>query len=246
MATGTADAVPDGSSEGGVSTAVILPALDEAEAVTEVVAAFAAQVDRVVLCDNGSSDDTVALATAAGAEVVHVPRRGYGSAVLAGIEHLRSDPVEVVVFADCDGTIDAAETALLVAPIAADTADLTLGWRTDIARGALPLRNRVARWMARFTFLVLHGLWIHDLGPFRAVRWTTLEAMALRHPTYGLPVETVGRARRVKGRVVEVRTRYLNRTGGESKVGARPLQAAQVALVMVWTAVRVRFGRRVR
>lgn len=223
--------------------AVILPALNEEGSVQDVVQGFARHGARVVVVDNGSTDATAARARDAGATVVHEPRRGYGAACLAGLRALESDPPEVVVFADCDGTIDPADLPALVAPIEHDEADLVLGNRTDIDPGALPGKNQVARVVARLTFRTLYGLKIHDLGPFRAVRWSTTRALHLRHPTYGLPVETVARAARVKARIVEVDTRYLNRSAGQSKVGANPFQAAWVGLVMLWVPLRIRLAR---
>ena len=64
---------------------VFIPALDEEQAIGSVVQDVPGDlVEEIIVADNGSTDDTVARATAAGARVVHEPRRGYGAACLAG------------------------------------------------------------------------------------------------------------------------------------------------------------------
>lgn len=228
--------------------AVVLPALNEEGSVQQVVQGFTEQGARVVVADNGSEDQTANRARAAGATVVTEPRRGYGAACLAGIQALRDNPPDIVVFADCDGTIDARDLAALVAPIVRGKADLALGRRTDVAPGAFPLKNRLAKHAAAATFLLLNGIRIRDLGPFRALRWSTLVAINLQDDSYGLPVETVAKAARARARIVEVDVAYLNRTAGESKVGTHLAQAIKVGFEMAWVPVRIRFagGRRTK
>ena len=79
---------------------VIIPAFDEEAAIGRVVAEIPALVSRVVVVDNGSRDRTAEVARAAGAFVVHEPRRGYGQACLAGIAAVPE--ADVVAFLDGD------------------------------------------------------------------------------------------------------------------------------------------------
>ncbi len=81
--------------------AVVIPALDEEESLPLVLRDLP-PVWKVVVCDNGSRDRTADVARAGGAVVVDAPRRGYGSAVLAGIAHLRADPPDILVILDAD------------------------------------------------------------------------------------------------------------------------------------------------
>jgi glycosyltransferase involved in cell wall biosynthesis len=95
---------------------VILPARDEAATVGNVVAALrACGFTRIRVVDNGSRDATAALAAAAGAEVIHEPRPGYGQACWRGYQDL--DPaVEWLLFCDADGSDDPADLDRLLAP----------------------------------------------------------------------------------------------------------------------------------
>ena len=66
------------------TTVAIVPALDEEQNIVAVVEGLSAQIERVIVVDNGSRDRTGEVARTAGALVVCEPRRGYGAACLAG------------------------------------------------------------------------------------------------------------------------------------------------------------------
>ena len=92
----------------GRTVVLIIPALNEEEALPPVIRAVdRTLVDRVIVGDNGSTDGTAAAAREAGAEVVFEPRRGYGSACLAA---LRTAPdADLIAFMDGDGSDDPAD-----------------------------------------------------------------------------------------------------------------------------------------
>src|SRR5687767_9681696 len=120
-----------------MQVAVVIPALNEAESLPHVLGDLPGGV-RVVVVDNGSTDGTAAIARANGAEVVHAPRRGYGTAVQAGINHLRGNPPDVLVILDADGADPADRLMELVAPITEGRADLVASDRSHTAEpGAL-------------------------------------------------------------------------------------------------------------
>src|SRR5688500_17052720 len=93
-----------GSVQSALRVAAVIPALNEAPSIGQVVrglreqAAF--ELDRIIVVDNGSTDDTAAIAEAAGAVVVGDPRRGYGFACRAGV--LAATDADVVVLLDGD------------------------------------------------------------------------------------------------------------------------------------------------
>jgi glycosyltransferase involved in cell wall biosynthesis len=124
---------------------VVIPCLNEAENIEECVSrakrvmADAGLAGEVIVADNASDDGSPELATRAGALVVHEPRRGYGSAYLAGFAAARG---EYVVMADADLTYDWDEIPHFVAKLD-EGADLVMGDRMDnIHPGAMPWLHR--------------------------------------------------------------------------------------------------------
>lgn len=197
----------------------IIPALNEEIAIPHVIRSVPRTViSRVIVVDNGSTDNTATAARNAGAEVVVEHKRGYGNACRAGVQ--AAVDADVLVFLDGDGSFDPAETEQLIAPITAGAADLVLGSRElggVPASALLPhqrLGNRLVAWLVRR----LYGIAVTDIGPFRAIRRTTLDLLAMSEPTYGWPIEMVVKAVRQRARIVEVPVSYRQRLGGESKV----------------------------
>lgn len=196
---------------------VVIPALNEEAALPAVLAEIPSWVDAVVVGDNGSTDQTARVAYEAGATVAAAPRRGYGSACLAALAALPS--VDIVVFLDADGSDDPAEMPLLVDPIATGQVDLMIGSRTrgGAEAGALTIPQRFGNALA-CTLLRIWGARFSDLGPFRAIRATTLAGLRMRDPDFGWTVEMQLRAAQRKVRSREVAVRCRRRAAGRSKV----------------------------
>lgn len=192
--------------------AVVIPALNEEKSLPLVLAALP-KVDDVVVVDNGSTDRTAEVARAGGARVVSEPRRGYGSACLAGIAALR-DP-EIVVFVDADFSDHPDELPGLVAPIVEGRADMVIGSRAigNREKGALLPQARFGNMLACFLMRVLYGHRYTDLGPFRAIRFESLKTIGMRDRNFGWTVEMQIRALRHGLRVTEVPVSYRKRVG---------------------------------
>ena len=105
--------------------AVVLPVLDEREALPWVLERMPAGYEPIVV-DNGSTDGSGALAASLGAQVVLEPRPGFGAACFAGLSAARAD---VVCFMDCDASFDPRDLPAVADPVAAGEADLVLGTR---------------------------------------------------------------------------------------------------------------------
>ncbi len=206
----------------GCTIAVLIPALNEAGAIREVISTIPSWVDRVVVADNGSTDETASIAGAAGASVVSEPRRGYGAACLAGLRHLAGEGgglPHIIVFLDGDRSDSPDEMAQLVDPIAAGEGDLVLGSRVLGAAepGSLTLPQRLGNRLATILLQRLWGLACTDLGPFRAIRREALAKLAMDDLDFGWTVQMQVRAAKLGLGVREVPVNYRNRIG-KSKI----------------------------
>ncbi len=196
---------------------VVIPAFNEEPSLPLVLGAIpSGLVRRVVVVDNNSTDATGAVARAAGAVVVEESRPGYGSACLRGLAWLRThQPPEVVVFLDADYSDHPEEMDSLIEPIAAGSADLVIGSRVlgERERGALLPQARMGNWVACTLIRLLYGHAYTDLGPFRAIRWSALEQLAMRDPDFGWTAEMQVKALRHGLVTGEVPVRYRRRIG---------------------------------
>jgi len=203
----------------GDSVALVIPALDEEDSLPGLLARVPRDlVDLVVVADNGSRDRTAEVARAAGAEVVVEPRRGYGSACIAGIR--AADGAELLVFMDGDGSDDPREIESILGTMADRGVDLVVGSRVlgGAERGAL---TPVQRFGNGLTCLLVRLFWrvrYTDLGPFRAIRREALERLSMADPDFGWTIEMQVKAAQRGLRVTEVPVSCRVRQGGVSKV----------------------------
>ncbi len=193
---------------------VILPVLDEAEAIPRVLASMPDGY-RPIVVDNGSRDGSGALALSLGAVVVQEPRRGFGAACHAG---LLAATAEIVCVMDCDGSFDARELEPLVALLARGEAELALGWRRP-APGAWPLHARAANRVLLALLRARAGIKLRDLGPMRAARRQPLLDLGVRDRAFGYPLEMVMRAAWADWRISELPVSYSPRTGTSKVTG---------------------------
>ena len=225
-------------------TTVLIPALNEEQALPAVLEAL--PVDRlhsVVVADNGSTDDTATIALSAGAVVVREPRRGYGAACLAGIRHLSAlaTPPAAIVFLDADHPENASRLPIVLEPLARG-ADLVLGVRVAPG-GGTGNRRAHARWGNRVVLVTARLLFGHpfeDLPPFRAIRMSALERLAMDDRDWGWTLQMQLRAVRHGLVIAEVDAPNLPRSAGRSKISGRLGMSVRVGAKMFYTLARER------
>ena len=192
---------------------VVLPVLDEAEAIPAVLGVMPSGFEAIVV-DNGSRDGSAQVASTHGARVVHEPHKGFGAACFTGLGAART---EIVCFMDCDGSLDPAQLPLVAAPVVQGELDLCLGARVA-QPGAWPWHARIANRLLALELRRRCGLALKDLGPMRAAHREALLALDLRDRGFGWPLEMVLKASAGRWRVGEVPVTYGPRAAGHSKV----------------------------
>jgi glycosyltransferase involved in cell wall biosynthesis len=220
---------------------LIIPACNEERSIGQVLAEVPADYyARILVVDNGSTDRTAAVARAAGAVVLNEPRRGYGRACLRAVAAIEADTA-IVVFMDADASDVPHEAAALLQPILDDRADLVIGSRVlgRAEAGALQPHQRFGNRLATAAIRLLYGHRYSDLGPFRAIRASSLRLLDMRDPGYGWTVEMQTKALRRGLRVAEVPVSYRRRVG-ESKISGRLWPSITAGIKILWTIARLR------
>jgi glycosyltransferase involved in cell wall biosynthesis len=228
-----------------VKTAVIIPALNEAGNISQLVSDTQQQaVDWVIVVDNGSTDETAVLAQDAGAIVVTERRRGYGYACAAGTAAALQAGADILIYMDGDYSSRPHELPRLRRPIADDEADLVLGSRTlgHIEAGAMPPHQRLGNWLSAGLMSLLYGIRVTDLGPYRAIRADLIQSLEMREMTFGWPTEMMVKAAKQGARLVEVPVSWQRRQSGRSKISGTVRGSILAATTIL--GVTFRYARR--
>lgn len=221
---------------------VIIPAFNEELSIEKVLAEIPQDlILETIVVNNASTDRTAEVAARAGATVLHEPRPGYGHACLKGIEYCkeRSPRPDIVVFLDGDYSDFPEETLTIVRPILEDEADLVIGSRTlgNRQKGSMTVQQIFGNWLATALLKLFFSVKFTDLGPFRAIRFSSLLELNMKDTDYGWTVEMQVKSAKKNLRSMEVPVRYRKRIG-VSKVSGTLKGTVMAGYKIIFTLFR--------
>jgi glycosyltransferase involved in cell wall biosynthesis len=220
---------------------VVIPCLNEEEAIGPLIAELAAEgFDEILIVDNGSTDETAARARAVGARVVSEPIAGYGRACARGVASVRPD-CEIVCFLDGDGSDIPQFLTSVTALIAADQADFAMGSRVRGQResGSMTVQQIVAGHIAGVLLRAVYGVRFTDMSPMRAMRLDRLRSLGMSEMTYGWNLEMQMRVAAAGLRIAEIPVDHRCRQGGVSKVSGNLSAGLKAAWKIATTFLRL-------
>ncbi len=232
---------PAGSRPDLKSVAAIIPALNEAQNLRKLLPTLnELRLGQIIVGDNNSTDATSEVAREHGASIGHAPKPGYGAACWAAMQEMK-DSIGVLVFVNADLTDDVTLVDAITKPIRDDECDLVIGIRVPPLRAAgsmsLPQRfgDRLATRLIRMTW----GYDYYDLGPFRAVRRSSIDLIDMQDRAFGWTVEMQIRAVQLGLRIQQLPVPYL-RSPTPSKIGgtARGIARAAYGILSTWYRLR--------
>lgn len=223
--------------------AVIIPAFNEEKSIGKVVNAIPKDlVQTIIVVNNNSTDDTINVANSAGAIVLTENRKGYGWACLKGMDYLKNQSPDIVVFLDGDFSDYPEEIKLLIQPIVELNMDMVIGSRVlgKREKGSLLPQQRFGNWLATKLIRLFYGAKFTDLGPFRAIRHHKLIALNMADKTYGWTIEMQIKAAKKKYLFCEVPVSYRKRIG-VSKVSGTIKGTLLAGIKIIFAVFKYRF-----
>jgi glycosyltransferase involved in cell wall biosynthesis len=234
----------------GLTTAVVVPAFNEARAIARTIRAVPSFIDRVIVVDDASHDATFILARRAwrrGLEVVrHHENRGVGGAIVTGYRRVLALGLDVAVVMAGDGQMDPADLPALLDPIADGRAGYVKGnrfRRREVWREMPPTRIAGNIVLSLATKLVSGHWHVFDSQcGYTAIARPALAAVDLGRlfPRYGYPNDLLARLHAARVRVVDVSVRPIYGPGWKSGI-----RLATVIHPILWVLARA-FAHRVR
>jgi len=217
--------------------AVIIPALNAERTLPQVVVDARAQLEPVLVIDDGSSDATGEVARAAGATVIRHPvNRGKGGALKTGFQWALENGFDGVITLDADGQHLAAEIPKFVRERESG-ADLIIGGRSHLFEQMLP-RRRMANRFSAACIAFASGVKITDSqSGFRYYSANLLRKVKLRAEGFDMESEVIVRAGRRQFGVVTIPIE-LGFVDGIATSHYKPLRDT---LRIAWTVIRTRF-----
>ena len=196
--------------------AVLVPCLNEAACIARVIESFRQALPdaRIYVYDNGSSDDTAAVAAAAGAEVRSEPMRGKGNVVRRMFADIEAD---VFVMVDGDGTYHAASAPAMIELLTVQHLDMVCGKRVESDGGAYRSGHRLGNRVLTGLVAALFGNRVSDiLSGYRVMSRRFVKSFPALSRGFETETELTVHALDLRAPVAELATPYGSRVAGST------------------------------
>ena len=220
---------------------VIIPVLNEEKSIQKVLEDIPGFVDAIIISDNGSTDNTVPIAESLGVQVVSEPERGYGAACLKALEHV-PNRTDILVFLDGDYSDYPEEMGLLLDPIVYHNYDVVIGSRMLNAESKkyLTPAARFGNWLSTKLIKLFWKYSFTDLGPFRAVRYSSFQKLDMKDRNFGWTIELQIKAAKHKLHAKEIPVSYRQRIG-KSKISGTLTGTLKAGTKIIYLIVKELF-----
>lgn len=226
---------------GNKKVVVIIPAFNEEVSLPSVIKDIPSFVDEIVVTDNGSTDNTFEVAKRCGATVLKESEKGYGAACLKAIDYIKDKSYDIVVFLDGDYSDFPEEMKLVIEPIINNDYDLVIGSRMIGKRekGAMLPQALFGNWLSAFLIKLFWNYKFTDLGPFRAIKYSSLIKLNMQDRNFGWTVEMQIKAAKQKLKTTEVPVSYRKRIGKSKVTGtlSGTVKASLKILYLIFASV---------
>jgi len=214
---------------------VLIPAFNEENSISKVIKDIPKDIaDEIIVVDNGSTDQTAKQSIECGVRLIRESFRGYGAACLKGLATIEN--TDIVVILDGDYSDYPEQMGCLICPIANDEADFVIGSRVlgNREKGSLVPQAYWGNKLVVFLIKIFFSYRFTDMGPFRAIRYTSLMELNMKDRDFGWNVEMQIKAIKAGLRIKEVPVDYRRRIG-VSKISGTPNGTVKAGAKIIFT-----------
>ncbi len=193
---------------------ILIPTLNEGKTIGGLISEFRSMgFSNILVIDGHSKDNTVKIASEAGAKVVLQSGKGKGQAVSQAFQTIKD---KYIVMIDGDGTYLPEEIYKLLEPVTSGLVDHVIGNRTgNYQKGAFTRLNLFGNWILNKIFGFAYGVWLEDiLSGYRVFNHDAIKQIELNRTGFEVETEITVECVKKNLKIVEVPITYLTRASG--------------------------------
>jgi glycosyltransferase involved in cell wall biosynthesis len=211
-----------------------IPAFNEEKIIKDVIEKTEKFVDQVIVCDDGSSDNTSKIARDAGAHVIiHEQNLGKGAAMKTLFDYVKDTDAEIIITIDGDGQFLPEEIPKLAAPIKEKNADIVIGYRFDDHSEMPTYRKMGNKFLDKITNLASELPFRDTQGGFRAYSKRAITEINFNTKGFGVDAEILVDASTRKLKILEEKVTVIYNTGAETSTKSPISHSAEVVASLI-------------
>ena len=208
---------------------VCMPAYNEENLIFDLIKKIEPFVDKVVVCDDGSTDKTEQKARDAGAHVIrHKKNLGKGGAMKSLFNYAKNIDADIVITMDGDGQFLPEEIPRIMKPVIEQKADVVLGYRFDDADDMPTYRKFGNKFLDKMTSLASELPFRDTQGGFRAYSKKAIQLIQFSTNGFGVDSEIVVNASKQNLKIVEEKVTVIYNTGGKTSTKTPLVHVSEV------------------
>jgi len=206
-----------------------MPAYNEENLIFDLIKKIEPFVDKVVVCDDGSTDKTEQKARDAGAHVIrHKKNLGKGGAMKSLFNYAKNIDADIVITMDGDGQFLPEEIPRIMKPVIEQKADVVLGYRFDDADDMPTYRKFGNKFLDKMTSLASELPFRDTQGGFRAYSKKAIQLIKFSTNGFGVDSEIVVNASKQNLKIVEEKVTVIYNTGGKTSTKTPLVHVSEV------------------
>jgi len=217
-----------------MKTIACIPVFNEEKIIEDVIKKTSKFVDQIIVCDDGSSDNTSKIARDAGAYVItHEKNLGKGAAMKTLFSYVKKTDAEIIVTIDGDGQFLPEEIPKMIKPIILENADIVNGYRFDDASEMPKYRKIGNKMLDKVTNLAAELPFRDTQSGFRAYSKKAIDCIEFKSNGFGVDSEILVNASTKDLKIVEERITVIYNTGNKTSTKSPIPHATEVILTLI-------------